>query len=292
MKEFPPKLKEVLDVIALEVDGMKSIFEKAKYFSNGFKDMTSLQLYFMHRFVDSFNASDMDRETYFKHLAVIEILSELSKLKPLVKLVDGVISYRAHNISDIVKKKLIEHAIEQEIKPYGLTIDKFKKSLFKYEMQVINDIRSPMDNSLTHGWISGVAQKVVANPNRNLKKGSTGGYSKDKSGVFYVVHWKHKNGNEFLKYGISNDHEKRIFNQKRKTDYKPNILFAGEFSDGKIAPTLENACHWRRGSLYGMYGVVSKEEFPDGYTETMNVDQYDWLNNLLYENTMCRLKAI
>lgn len=292
MYEFPPKLKEALDAIEIEIDGMKSIFEKAKYFSSGFKDMTSLQIYFMRRFIEHFNESPMDRETYYKHLSTVEILSELSKLKPLVKLVDRVIAYRAHNISDIVKKTLIDHAIDQELNPYGLTIANFKKSLFKYEIQILNDIRSPLSSPITKGWVSSVAQKVAANPNRNLKKGSDGGYSKDKSGVFYVVHWKHKNGKEFLKYGISNNHENRILNQKRKTDYAPTILFAGEFEDGKIAPTLENACHWRRGTLYGMYGFISKDEFPDGYTETMNVDQYDWINNLLIENTMCRLKSI
>ncbi|HDX8358445.1 TPA: hypothetical protein RQN15_002202 [Aeromonas hydrophila] len=118
-----------------------------------------------------------------------------------------------------------------------------------------------------------------------------GGYSPKKSGVFYVVHW-HKSDSEFLKYGITNKGIERITGQHTKTDYKPTVLFLGEFTDGSIAPELERECDARRNELYGFKGVVSKEEFEDGYTETMNVDQYEWLNNLLFENTMCRLEAI
>ncbi len=117
------------------------------------------------------------------------------------------------------------------------------------------------------------------------------GYSPDKAGVFYVVHW-HKDDKEFLKYGITNKGEKRIIQQMNKTEYTPTILYFPEFSDGNVAAELERECHARRNELYGNNGVVSKCEFEHGYTETMNVDQYDWLNNLLYENTMCRLKAI
>ena len=117
------------------------------------------------------------------------------------------------------------------------------------------------------------------------------GYNNDKAGIFYVVHW-HKADKEFLKYGITNKGEKRITGQHSKTDYTPTILYFPEFSDGNVAAELERECHIRRNELYGFKGVVSKEEFEDGYTETMNVDQWDWINNLVFETTMTRLKPI
>ncbi|WP_447824338.1 hypothetical protein [Aeromonas salmonicida] len=117
------------------------------------------------------------------------------------------------------------------------------------------------------------------------------GYSPNKAGVFYVVHW-HKADHEFLKYGITNIGESRITHQMKSTDYTPTILYFPSFNDGNVAAELERECDKRRNKLYGAKGVVSKEEFRDGYTETMNVDQYDWINDLVFDNTMCRLKPI
>ncbi|OEC41382.1 hypothetical protein A9G49_20960 [Aeromonas sp. ANP5] len=106
-----------------------------------------------------------------------------------------------------------------------------------------------------------------------------------------MVHW-HKADHEFLKYGITNKGEQRITQQMNSTDYTPTILYFPTFSDGNVAAELERECDARRNELYGCKGVVSKEDFPDGYTETMNVDQYDWINELVFESTMCRLKPL
>lgn len=117
------------------------------------------------------------------------------------------------------------------------------------------------------------------------------GYSTGKSGVFYVVHW-HKHDKEFLKIGITNNGEYRITKQMNKTDFTPTILYFPEFADGNVAADIERECKKRIKELYGKKYVVSKEEFPDGYTETMEIDQYDWINNLVFESTMCRLKPL
>lgn len=117
------------------------------------------------------------------------------------------------------------------------------------------------------------------------------GYSTGKAGVFYVVHW-HKHDKEFLKIGITNNGEYRITKQMNKTDFTPTILYFPEFADGNVAADIERECKKRIKELYGKKYVVSKEEFPDGYTETMEIDQYDWINNLVFESTMCRLKPL
>lgn len=117
------------------------------------------------------------------------------------------------------------------------------------------------------------------------------GYSPDKAGVFYVVHW-HKRDKEFLKIGITNRDERRITHQMNSTAFTPTILYFPTFSDGNVAVELERECKQRIKELYGRDYVASKEDFPDGYTETMNVDQYDWINELVFESTMCRLKPL
>ncbi|WP_368208352.1 hypothetical protein [Aeromonas sp. R4-2] len=119
------------------------------------------------------------------------------------------------------------------------------------------------------------------------------GYNKEKAGVFYVVHW-HKHDKEFLKYGITNKGESRITKQMDNTYFTPTILYFPEFNNGNVAAELEKKCHARRKQLYGRRRniVVSKSEFEDGYTETMKADQWDWINNLVFENTMTKLKPI
>ncbi|WP_447824336.1 hypothetical protein [Aeromonas salmonicida] len=119
------------------------------------------------------------------------------------------------------------------------------------------------------------------------------GYRASIPGTFYVVKWTHPETNKsYLKYGVSNTPKSRLKSQAKLTEYVPTVLYESEFKDGSIPWKLEGICDVRRDELYGRKNyVVSKDDFPDGYTETMNVDQYDWLNNMLFENTMCRLKS-
>lgn len=117
------------------------------------------------------------------------------------------------------------------------------------------------------------------------------GYCPGLPGTFYVVHW-YKSDNQFLKYGITNVGKSRIRDQHNKTEYVSKILFFSEFVDGNIAIRLEKDCNKRRNDLYGRKGYIAKEEFPDGHTETMSIDQWEWLYDLLYENTMIKLKTL
>lgn len=287
--------ENAINQVITEIDNAKGLYQISYVLSRyGFNQsgLISIQHAVLKRLVAMLEINSCSREEYYRHMGIIGVLKELEKMKPLERTIDKIVSTRAYNISSIVNRNLIDQAIKSKVESHGITVDYFMKSLFKYELSNISEIRSPVSSAIHDGWIDSVCRKVIENPERLSKRGSDGGYNKNKPGVFYVVHWKHKNGNEFLKYGISNDHEKRIAVQKHKTKCKPTVLFAGEFEDGKIAPSLENACHWRRGELYGMYGFISKEAFPDGYTETMDLDQYDWINEMLFENTMCQLKPL
>lgn len=119
------------------------------------------------------------------------------------------------------------------------------------------------------------------------------GYRASIPGTFYVVKWTHPETNKsHLKYGISNTPKSRLRIQSKLTEYVPTVLFDCEFKDGSIPWQLESICDEHSKELYGKEYVVTKEEFPDGYTETMGLDQYNWLNELVFENSMTRLKPL
>ena len=93
------------------------------------------------------------------------------------------------------------------------------------------------------------------------------GYNPDKSGSFYVVEWT-KEGHTFLKFGITNrDVITRLNEQAKETRYTYKVIFQQLWEDGKIADSLEKAI--KHSKLFEM-GVVNKEDFKDGYTETVN----------------------
>lgn len=168
---------------------------------------------------------------------------------------------------------------ELDIKFHGLVGGEYKnnKTRLDLECHCGNKWKPSYDSFVTKGTGCPACAKT--------------GYSPDKAGVFYVVHW-HKHDKEFLKIGITNRDERRITKQMNSTEFTPTILYFPTFSDGNVAADLERECKQRIKELYGRDYVVSKEDFPDGYTETMNVDQWQWINDLIFENTMTRLKPL
>lgn len=105
------------------------------------------------------------------------------------------------------------------------------------------------------------------------------GYCKNKSGSFYVVKWTKEN-DSFIKFGITNQKvSSRISAQHAKTNYKPNILFIARFNDGSLPPEIEN----RIKSSGLIMGVISKDLFPDGFTETLKTDDLQCLEDLIIQ---------
>ena len=110
------------------------------------------------------------------------------------------------------------------------------------------------------------------------------GYSPNKQGIFYVYQWV-KDNNIFIKFGITNQKElARIKQQKRGTSYNYKKVWSATFEDGFIPLHIEN--HIKNSGIE--IGIMSKEEFPDGFTETTNISNLVVLENLITD-ALCYL---
>lgn len=111
---------------------------------------------------------------------------------------------------------------------------------------------------------------------------SGGGFKENLKGYLYFVRWcDDESGFLFYKYGISNHNPlKRIKTQVRKTIAKPLYVGGFLFDLGEDAVLLEH-------SLKDIYKNcrVSFEDLPDGFTETIRIDDFtdrDILNDFVY----------
>ena len=104
------------------------------------------------------------------------------------------------------------------------------------------------------------------------------GYNPSKSGSFYVARWQHKD-KKFIKFGITNREVlTRIEEQSDKTAFEYELVFSASFTDGSIPLRIEKeikACP----EIIKTY--ISKEEFPDGFTETTYIINLVVLENLI-----------
>lgn len=169
-------------------------------------------------------------------------------------------------------QKCIDICKETGYEPIGF-IDGYKgahKTRFEY-------------NCKTHGKQNVCYDKFVNSGNRCNGCAITG-YSTNKQGTFYVYQWT-KGGHSFIKFGITNQKEiARIKQQKRETEYKYKKVWSATFEDGSIPLYIEN---YIKNSGIEM-GVMSKEEFPYGFTETTNISNLVVLENLITD-ALCKL---
>lgn len=98
------------------------------------------------------------------------------------------------------------------------------------------------------------------------------GFDKRKRGELYLTKWV--GDKTFIKFGITNKaSEERINKQKtRRSDimYKPELLNVFKFKDGAFCAFVESSIKKSFNT-----GVVSKVEFPDGFSETVDIADYD-----------------
>lgn len=91
------------------------------------------------------------------------------------------------------------------------------------------------------------------------------GYNPSKYGSFYVVRWQQKD-KKFIKFGITNREVlTRIEEQSDETMFEYELIFSASFTDGNIPLMLEKAI---KACPEIIKTCISKEEFPDGFTET------------------------
>lgn len=130
----------------------------------------------------------------------------------------------------------------------------------------------------THGK-QGVSYSAFVNGGTRCSGCAVTGYSTSKQGTFYVYWWT-KDSHSFIKFGITNQKEiARIKQQKRETEYKYKRVWSANFEDGSIPLHIEN--YIKNSGIE--IGVISKEEFPDGFTETTDISDLIVLDSLIVE---------
>lgn len=120
-----------------------------------------------------------------------------------------------------------------------------------------------------------------------------GGYNRSLPGTFYVYLWTHKDTKaQHLKYGISNVPTNRIRNQRRaNAKYTAKQLCSIDFTDGNIPANLEKVVdEYKKASQ--IPSPVTKEIFPDGFSETLPITEWSFIANLVFQTTMCRITPI
>lgn len=144
-------------------------------------------------------------------------------------------------------------------------VDGYKnnKSLFEYVCKI-------------HGK-QNVCYRDFVNYGRRCSGCAEYGYSTSKQGTFYVYQWT-KDCHNFIKFGITNQKElARIKKQKRETKYNYKKVWSAIFEDGSIPLYIEN---YIKNSGIEM-GIMSKKDFPDGFTETTHISNLVVLENLV-----------
>lgn len=112
------------------------------------------------------------------------------------------------------------------------------------------------------------------------------GYNKLLKGRFYVVLWSHIDGKKAVKVGITNlATESRIKDQAKDTEFTSTILLEGYHNKGRVPYEVE------RGILKYLAPFrkfLSKEEFPDGYSETFPYDEtiLEYISESVYGSSL------
>lgn len=91
------------------------------------------------------------------------------------------------------------------------------------------------------------------------------GYNPSKPGWIYVLKFAN-----FIKYGITNDIKRRLAEHLKNGEYI--IIISTLYEDGKVPRTLENSIKKELGGKF-----ITKEQCPDGYTETLCCTKLDQL---------------
>lgn len=102
---------------------------------------------------------------------------------------------------------------------------------------------------------------------------SKSGYDPTSPGWFYLYVWE-LGGHKFIKYGITSNPRRRLYQQSQSTEYAPTQVVCIQFADGSVPPAIER-------HLSNFPPAISKELFPDGWTETIDIEHYPYITRLI-----------
>lgn len=122
---------------------------------------------------------------------------------------------------------------------------------------VNNSTKSEFICDLGHTWKATPAHVLHGSGCPECADHSGGGYNPSKPGTFYALDFV-----TFIKYGITNNLQRRLAQHKKTGNY--TLALAKSFEDGSIAQKLEQEIDKKFGGRF-----ATKEQCPDGYTETL-----------------------
>lgn len=172
----------------------------------------------------------------------------------------------------------IESRAHAKVKTISDTLDTFKKrhgNRYLYDFSKFKTQKSKIDIfcTLCEDWVRQTAD------NHSQGKGcpcNKSGFTKTKPSKIYLVLWSTFN-DRFLKVGITNRNvEDRVLQQSRGTVFTPKILREFNFLKGNLCSDIEAEI---KSSFES--GIVTKQVFPDGYTETFHIEDYHKILKLI-----------
>lgn len=116
-----------------------------------------------------------------------------------------------------------------------------------------------------HVWTPTITNFI--NMGTRCKKCSIYGFKPTLRGTFYIQKLKSKNKLEGVKFGITNkSSQKRMNQQEKNSKFDHEIFYELTLQDGQKILELENKI---KEAMKGKTSYISKEDMPDGYTETV-----------------------
>lgn len=103
------------------------------------------------------------------------------------------------------------------------------------------------------------------------------GYNPSQTGYLYILSVKQSKGLVAYKFGISNYPEKRLKGITRKSALEIKMIALFKFEDGFKAQRLESEIKKSFGNF------LTKQEMPDGYTETIGTTELNQLVMYIYQ---------
>lgn len=172
--------------------------------------------------------------------------------------IKGKLSCRCAKGGKKLTKSQMEFKLNKILAQEGCTFNKwkdgFKNSFSKFEWTCQNG----------HVCLSSVSNYI--NNNTRCNNCLNKGFNLSKTASLYIVEW-YSDCDKFIKFGITNNEIiKRVKQQKRKApslDFR--VIAEYSFQTGEEALILEDKI-----KEYFTCGVVRKEIFEDGFTETIN----------------------
>lgn len=159
-----------------------------------------------------------------------------------------------------------------------LTKDIINERLMLKEIEMISEYKGALSSATfrckkKHEWVT--QSSSVVNMNHGCPRCAKSGFDKSKPAYAYILKF-----DDFIKYGITNDLNRRMIAHKINGNY--DIVTSRLFEKGAYAHEWEVNVKKMLGGNY-----CTRDQFDNGYTETLSLNflnnLIDMLNNFTYD---------